>query len=474
MGIKNLNRNLKEVEGFNSFTKKMVSFDKCVSDIDKKDYSKLLKQYNSNNFKIRSSFLETNKICHIDFSNMMYKMLNISDSMKEAIKNCKEKIILLKKKNTVLLYIDPKIIKRKTLLKNKRKSINNNFNKKIKLNILSKIEEIEKSYPDITVNEKIKEIILNLDTKKKQSYEEYCELVKYFDNNELFTIDKNNDENKFEFLKTELFDDIDFSSDSDSENKNPLFIDVKDINLNEYDSENENKKLQIKQESIYLISKNDIFKLFFNTQNFVYHSNYILNSLLSDKIITKEEIIQVEDYDAELEIILQIKNNYRDNINIIFTTDQDVLLFGLLLFDENILVYITHKYNLNYENMFHLNKTILSKNTAILTFLIHESDYFPGFTGLTLSETKLKISDNINILSKEYNSYKELLIEWIKFSNFKPIKDYIDIEAIKNINTLFIEIEKYLSLDKNFFSSDNNIMFKIKKNDIIKYCQENN
>lgn len=487
MGIKKLNENLKQVKSISNFTEPLP-FDIILNirNSGNPHYLDLINKYNQNNLKKKQVFSEERKLCHIDFSNMLYKLIHISTNMKDLIKNCQDKINFLKQKNDILLYIDPININRKTELQIKRKLKLNILSNKISNEIFQNAEKVVNLSSNLTLDYKIKDMLST--SKKCKTYEDYIEFVDYFNNNYLIK-DENSLGNinclrqNLSFLERETFDCDLFKTieDSDdelnSENKVSLFetIDVSlDELINEIDENDE--KLEFTNENEVFFSQNqlvDLFKVFINSFSFRFHMEYLLNKLIENKTITEKELIHVELHDAELEIILQIKNKFHDRINIIFSNDQDILLFGLLFLKKE-LFYITHKYNLSYANLICLERSTLSKNIALITFYLHESDYFPGFTGLVLSEIKLKNQKNIELLSKEYSSNKELLVAWMKNSiKNKPKDEYEDNNAVENIELLLAESERYLNLDQDFFNSKNNIKFKISKNDAIKYFSEN-
>lgn len=394
--------------------------------------------------------------CHIDFSILLHKIFYTSSTMDEAVQKFSRFFASISKNNNVYyIYTDPIVNKRKTLLKQSRKkakctlidktkqSIKENLQcspdiiQSVKKEILNDFNIKKSLVPHIIINSELAEILClyNDTTQHDITYEEYKRHLYILNNkplvleqkpesnetlynttmhdNFLLSLEALSDEEEVDeevvqqllkegnnnfleasgissiFPSTSLFtssdDNIEFKEDINGE----LTLD--------YDTSDATKFKQIIEETN---KKN--FMLFINVNSFAHHKRYILEQLIQKKIISPESIIESDCADAEICIIKEIKkNDWLGTRNMIFSSDQDILLFSLLYLTSPSVCF-KKDITAHSDNVHILQNINISANLAKLIFVFNKSDYFYGIKQYCLTNNRLQ---------KLYKSKRKILID---------------------------------------------------------------
>lgn len=358
--------------------------------------NKILLKNNKELMEIFGGSYITEYNCHIDFSLLIHKFLMVFNNMHETL----HAILtffkqLLKYNNKPIIYIDPKVNLRKRDLHIIRNIIKN---KQIDI----KKNEINNIQRNIILNDHVNNLIKETEI-NNISYEQYKNIVEEF-------------------------------------NKNTITEDI----------------TKLSKENYIKVRKN-IFNLFINLYDFKYHHKYILDYILEK--LPNLEIVNSIFLDAETNIICNILNN---NIvkNILFTSDQDIILFSMYKLN-NYFINIKKDFNIQTSSLILYKKSNLNLNISYLVLLFNESDYFKGIKSFKLTDIKIaKLKQKypiVKLLKKKYKSKLSIIATFLQFYR-KKTNIVLDKNTIEYIDIYLEEIEKYLSISKEFY--DTNDMFK--------------
>lgn len=360
--------------------------------------------------------------CHIDFSILLYKYFMTFSSMEEVLNFVENFLYNLSKKNNVFLYIDPYInLRKQTLQKyrygNKLKTIKKSKDK-IKSKIQNIIKEHEESGPDGS-----------------------C------------------------ILNKNVINLLEMDNDSANINKEDYNKELKFYIQNDVLVEGNDSKKQL---------KHDIFSLFINSYNFKFHHEYVLNFIKNNKKLNKLKIINSEFLDAEINMVHNIlKTN--TNMNILFSCDQDVILFTLYHFKTK-LTYIKKDFNTLSETLYLYKNNILNKNISYIVFFFNISDYFPGIAQFNVTHEKIDKLMNIyphiiKLFNDSYDSELSLIATFLQFFKKNVIKYVTEGVTDEYIDLYFNEIKIFLNLNPEFFNKVNNLIYVIHIHDIFYYLK---
>jgi hypothetical protein len=148
--------------------------------------------------------------------------------------------------------------------------------------------------------------------------------------------------------------------------------------------------------------------------------------------------------------------------NILFSSDQDIILFSLYNIKNNNFVYIKKEFNIHSNNIILYEHNNLNINLCILTLFFNESDYFKGIYNFKITDIKLiklykKHPIAIKLLQEQYISVKSLVATFLQF--FTTITD-INFDE-KYIDLYFNEIEKYIKISEDFYITNINMLENI-------------
>lgn len=375
--------------------------------------------------------------CHIDFSILLYKYFMTFNNMEEVLKYVEKFLYNLSKKNNVLLYIDPSINLRKQTLQNYRYENKLKTIKRIKEKIKSNLEKITVNDRQIEtdISSFLNKNVINLlemDAEKtnvdKEDYKK--ELEFYFKNNVL-----NYGNNFISNFKYDVLIYGDFITDL----------------------------------------KHDVFSLFINSYNFKYHHEYVLDFIKNNKKINKLKIINSEFLDAEINIVNNIIETNHP-MNILFSSDQDIILFTLYHLKTNF-TYIKKDFN-NFSETLHLYRiNLLNKNISYIVFFFNLSDYFPGISYFKVTQDKIiklkEVHPEIILLFNEsYESELSLIATFLQFYKKKKQSSYVT-EGVTDeyIDLYFNEIRMFLNFIPEFFNKKNNLIYTIQIYDLFYYIK---
>lgn len=370
---------------------------------------------------------------HIDYSVLIYKKIFSKESENNLNKAYSSIVYFLKeiqKKNTLYIYIDPKDINRKRNLQiERRNAFQKNFERK------------ENFITSNKINDSLKELIEKNDDQPSTS-KQAIENLKL----ENLHIHEYDVEKYKKFVKK-------LKKQEKNQENYEVFLEYIDKNFSDD----------------YYIQ--EYFLLYFNI---TFHKKWILKKLKEENIISRENIIK-SDIDAELEIFRNIFLKKKEN-NLIFTSDQDAILFGTLTSTSTL--YIQEQFHNSFMFMNIIKNDILTKNISILVLFFNKSDYFPGIFQFPITEKKIKIMINdTNMLkylsetelsfdySKTRKKFKIRKIDIIKLikttinyfitqnNKKKPIKTITDTMA-EEMYLYCIDFVKYIIIDNEFFQEE--------------------
>lgn len=260
---------------------------------------------------------------------------------------------------------------------------------------------------------------------------------------------------------------------------NILFLndnDLPNIQYDKYESTVIHNFDYLNLENVYQESDREIcFKLFIRSYPFKYHIRYILQSLLKENILSQGEILYSNYLDAELEIIHNIKTHFAKHKNVIFTIDQDFILFSTLHLN-NKFIFLSN-FSLNIYELKLLYNCFISKNISMLTCFFNKSDYFPGIKFFMFDSKKTDfIIENEIIFNKNFK-IKELvklfIINYvIIFKNKKKINSEMTNLSYQYIDKYFDNFELYFNLEYEFYQKSVNLI-QITITDLIDYFNYN-
>lgn len=428
MGIKNLNKLLKTTN----------------SVIDNEYNKEFLDQFGQvfckNEREIQGFY------CHIDTSLILHKFLFGCENMEEAYQSIKRCLIKLKKnKNRILLYMEPKNNKRKQETQEKRKNEQGKTRQNIKRNISKEIELFNNYKPDdnTEINTVLLEAIGYYDEEgidKKETYEDYISKI----------------------------DIINKEKDMYIENREKL--DIFDHGFSVIDDETEEEMIskevesQIRKSEYNILSYKQLFQYFLRQNSMNKHQRYIKTRLLEDGVITTKDLIETEYFDAEVNIIHNIKTKYLNKKNLIISVDQDCTLFYLLHLNTNY-IYLKSNIGINIDDVTIVKNNILTKNVSILCALFNKTDYFLGIYKCGITEKRLEDYISENSIINTNLTIKEIISSYVLWflKNKKTIpsknkgKVYEPI-VYEYVEKYFTDFELYLSLDPCFY--ENRLEFK--------------
>lgn len=219
----------------------------------------------------------------------------------------------------------------------------------------------------------------------------------------------------------------------------------------------------------HIKAKKDVFNLFINLHDFKYHHKYILDYILEK--IPNLEIIYSVFLDAETNIICNIKDNDIEK-NIIFTSDQDIILFSLHVLD-NYFINIKKDFNLQTNSIILYKKNNLNLNISFLVLFFNESDYFKGIKSFKLTDSKIvnlkQKHPIIKLLKKKHDSKLSVIATLLQFYR-KKTNLVLDQNTIEYIDTYLKEMETYLSISQEFYyTSDDMFKKQISYNELLEY-----
>lgn len=528
MGIQGLNKNLlilKKLLPFqteNNNNNNNSSFDKMLRSIRNndplKDVTKTLEKDEHLSLTNKSITLfrkvrdqKDSTIYHIDFSIVLHKAVETCVSMDDVYNKIRGNILNIKNTSKLLLYLDPDIIKIKKKLRKERKKLYKESTKDKKSNIDNKLIQVS-NLTDIVINNHIKELLNLNKTALKKTYEEYLEDMEYFNTHTLLDfvdVEKKDNKNFFDAysgneemltimnnintsLKIKEHDeeneiddtDIDLSEETTFDEPMPTFDEDDFSNFYEY----ENGDLDfipntddIKESKVTFLPNKEIFSLLVAEYPFCYHTQYIIDRLLNEKIISLSELKKCDYIDAEIYMVSHIQKHYSNFLNVIVSNDQDVLLFALNHITDPI-IFLTHTLTFNINKHLALTNDIVAKNIAYLTFIFNKTDYFPGIQNLSISLKRLVKLESISILEIDYKEdYKALVSAWIKVHKIKYKSENIfkkdklprhEMDLIEMYNNLFDQIKRFLNIDLDFFNSELQINNGYEKNELCYYLDK--
>lgn len=422
MGIKNLNKILNQVSNIYSIKENYTMFKNVINEIELENTIK-------------------NSVCHIDIAIYVYKYLFSSSNLLEACEKISNGISEIKENNKILIYIDPKKNIRKVQEKKIRQKQQNIQKEKIldrlktKINILKKVSECQEEIKST------QEIIKSLEVTNKTN-EDILNILSKIDSK--ITSKKNND-NINEFFDVELMDFDEEVSEDIIENK--LDISNSENKLDVSNSENKIPQTEINID-------NDLFKFCLYNVSMIFFNEYIIEYLIHNQIITEDEIVRSEYLDAEIKIVENIKNNYPEEKNIIFSTDQDVILFYFYHIHGKHLLIKPCLSNKSFDLKI-INFSYRIRNICLLTAFFNKTDYFPGLTKTTLTEKRILDFQN-SVGKKTLNRNVSLEIILGTYVRWYSIKNKINNSEVYNIS----EIEEYIKDFKLFLETDKNFFVK--------------
>lgn len=237
-------------------------------------------------------------------------------------------------------------------------------------------------------------------------------------------------------------------------------------------------ELQIRNDEIPHIDKKRVFTLFVSINKFSNHQDLILNTLLNKKIITYENIIKSDAVDAEVNIFKTIKKrNLGLKRNLIFSADQDILLFSVLHYQTKFLYFKTDL-NISSSEIKYLLCNTTSKNISLLCLLCNKSDYFNGiwmfcFTVKRLAKF-LSNPGNKILLEHSYEDMRILFATCLMFFKKKSNKTVLSTNlTIEMIDDYFNNMKLYFTMKSKFYKEkDSNIILDI--NSLLFYFKEKN
>lgn len=192
--------------------------------------------------------------------------------------------------------------------------------------------------------------------------------------------------------------------------------------------------------------------------------NMTLDYTLSDP---NKKIIYTKNEDAEFYLCRKIdmikkKHDYDSYIYII-TSDQDVLMFCIENYDDQVAI-------INDQEILKFKNNNITKNISRLNLVFNKSDYFNGIRSLIVRENLPCIKDYIDIDLD--NSFKDivLLVGIYVFNTYPKIDmEKYNKEFKHKIIRYISDIIKYSSLDKEFYKSENNDDIYITSKEMISY-----
>lgn len=221
--------------------------------------------------------------------------------------------------------------------------------------------------------------------------------------------------------------------------------------------------------------KHDVFSLFINSYNFKYHHEYVLDFIKNNKKLDKIKIINSDFLDAEINIVNNILETNTPS-NILFSCDQDIVLFTLYHFKTN-LTYIKKDFNTFSETLHLYRINTLNKNIAYIVFFFNLSDYFPGISYFNVTQDKIfKLKNNhpeiILLFNESYDSELSLIATFLQFYKKKKVTSYVTEGVTEEyIDLYFNEIRMFLNLIPDFFNKKNNLMYTIQIYDLFYYIK---
>lgn len=185
-------------------------------------------------------------------------------------------------------------------------------------------------------------------------------------------------------------------------------------------------------------------------------SSIVLDKLISDNIISANELIYEDVYDAETRIVIDIKSKFANRNNNIVSEDQDVLFFLYHLKVDKCLISSPHL------NDFKVYKfSIEGLNISKLCLICNISDYWDGINGIEFNINNYnKFNDNfiITIDNKDMTSLEILknvdlnFIDNLKlFSIVRKFNEEKYNKLVADFNLKFKDLKKYLKMEKNFY-----------------------
>lgn len=415
MGIKDLNKTLSSVNAV----------------INKKYNQNLLKRFYPmfcNNTEGISGF-----VCHIDLSLILYKFLYSYDNMEDVYKNIKRRILELKNNNNiVLLYLEPLKNKRKEETQKERKECQLKVKTNLKNDIQREIDLFnEFKSDDIEINQSLLEAIGFNEDNKKISFEEYNKNIDIINIESEIYVKKTYHE-----AEAAVFDHGFSSVDLDESNLDFLKT-----------SDGEAEKVEYN----VIKDKKQLFQYFLYQNSINNHSKYIINRLLNEEIISNNDLIKSIYFDAEINIIHEIKEKYSTKKNLVISVDQDCILFALL-HHKTKYIYLKNSINMGPDDLTIIKNNFLTKNIAILTAFFNKTDYFKGVRNCGITEKRLDRFLTATEIFKYQLNLKEIVSSYLDwFIHDTKVNITESEESLTFVQEYFINFQLYLSLDPVFY-----------------------
>lgn len=431
MGIKDLNKGLVVVNAV----------------INKKFNKLLLKKFIPlfcNKTKGISGF-----VCHVDLSLVLYRFLYSFDNMEDVYRNIKKRIIELKNNNNeVLFYLEPFKNKRKEETHKEREISQAKMKLSLKNDIQKEIELFNnfKTNDQIEINHNLLEAIGFYDSgdeKKGTAFNHYMKNIQVINEETDMYIKKKTTE------EAEIFDHGFSIPDEDLE-----FI-------TEYK----------KKEYNIIKNKKQLFHFFLYQNSMSNHKKYIITRLLNENVIKPEELVESSFFDAEVNIISEIKNRFMGKKNLIISIDQDCILFALLHHPTKY-IYLKNNISIDPEDLNIIKNNYLTKNIAILTAFFNKTDYFKGITNCGITVTRLKKYLTDNAVFKFKLEFEEIISSYLSWF----IRSYKNINlttknTLDTVKEYLNNFQLYISLDPDFYLNNKSFK-KMEISDIHSYFLE--
>lgn len=446
MGIKQLNKVLSENKNIISKNNNEIYFKEALASVTRGE-GRLCKF-----------------VYHIDTSLIVYKHLFGGNDMESVYTTIKNGVLdIKKKKNKVIFYSEPWRNKRKSYTQQQRKQAHDQTQTKVITSIdiiIKKHMHAKKPIPEKIIKQEVSTVYEDIREENKLNTQlgiDTPELDTKFIS--LLEYDKDCPKKKYETYLSEL----EYFSNNDIYKKQPSSSSAHEVESSFFDfgeecdeDKSDNATETINHSYNVIKDRKQLFTGFLMNNPMTHHKRYITDRLIEDKVISKKDIIGSEFLDAELNIIKNIKEIYSKYNNIIISTDQDCLLFGLYHIDKGVF-FMKEKLSSDPQDISIVLNTRLSKNISLITSFFNESDYFKGLekTSVTPKRMKTFLIEYSEIMSETFE-LRDLIAIYTKWfvKHIKQINDKGGAKQSCDVDKYFDSFSSFLKLEESFFTKD--------------------
>lgn len=416
-------------------------------------------------------------VFHVDTSLIFYKHLFGGSDMNSVYESVRDGIRDIKsKKNKIIFYSEPTCNRRKGDTHAKRKQTHEQTHVRVAANIETIIQRhvaAKKPIPEKIIEKKVATVIEDIKEEDKlnnqlgidvpgldmkfislleykkdapeKEYETYLSELEYFSNNDIYETPSSTQ------APSETEDSF-FDIGEEFEPSDTL----SSLSLADKTEEDLDDGIEDMKHTYNVIKdRKQLFNGFIMNNSMAYHKRYIMEKLLSENVISTSDIIESEFLDAELNIIKNISDNYIKYNNIIISTDQDCILFGLHYIDKGVF-FTKERLSSDPRDLTIVLNTRLSKNVSLITAFFNESDYFKGLPKTTVTPIRMRnfLSLYSEIMEENFNLQELIGIytKWFVKSYNKMEKNEIRLMT-SSVEKYFESFSSFLALEKSFFTN---------------------